>query len=77
MGSNFCGNVFLQQGIKSYWEWRRDDSLMLATIRDATWNVPNIQHIIRRSKRWEYLDIPGNVIEKIKGPAHMVEGDTP
>ena len=32
-------------GVKSYWEKRRGDSLMLATICDDTWNVLNMQHI--------------------------------
>ena len=28
-----------------YWERRRDDSLMLATIHDDTWNMLNMQQI--------------------------------
>ena len=32
--------VFLQQSLTSYWEKRKDDSLMLATIRDDTCNSP-------------------------------------
>ena len=32
---------------------------MLAAIRDDTWNVLNMQHIIANSKRWDYSDIPG------------------
>ena len=47
---------------------------MLATIRDDTWNVLNVQHIIPNSKRWDYVDIPGGGQKYIKGPAHMVEG---
>ena len=47
---------------------------MLATIRDDTWNVLNMQHIIPNSKRWDDSDIPGGGHKKIKGPAHMVEG---
>ena len=47
---------------------------MLATIRDDTWNVLNIQHITLNSKRWDYLDTPGGGHKKIKVPAHMVEG---
>ena len=39
--SNFIV-MFLQQSLKSYWERKRDDSLMLATIRDDTWNVFNV-----------------------------------
>ena len=42
--------------IKSYWEKRRDDALMLATIHDDTWNMLNMQHII--PNRWDYSDIP-------------------
>ena len=48
---------------------------MLATIRDNTWNVLNLQHKTPNSKGWDYLDTPGGGHEKIKGPAHMVEGD--
>ena len=36
-----------QQGLKRYWEKRRDDSLMLATIHEDTWKVLNMQHITR------------------------------
>ena len=57
IGIVITGSVFLQQSLKSYWE-RRDDSLMLATIRDDTLNVPNTQHIIPNPKRWDYSDIP-------------------
>ena len=65
------------QGIKSYWERKRDESLMLATIRNDTWKVLNMQHITLNSKRWAYSNIPGGShgTEKIKGPAHMVEGN--
>ena len=38
---------------------------MLATIRDDTWNVFNMQHITPNSKRWDYSDIPDAEI-KIK-----------
>ena len=48
---------------------------MLATIRDDTWTVLNMQHITPNSKRWDYSDILGGSHKKIKGPAHMVEGD--
>ena len=47
---------------------------MLATIRDDTWNMLNMQHITPNSKRWDYSDIPGGSHKQIKGPAHMVEG---
>ena len=47
---------------------------MLATIRDDTWNVLNMQHIIPNSERWNHSDTPGGGHKKIKGPAHMVEG---
>ena len=36
---------------------------MVATIRDNTWNVLNMQRVILNSKRWDYSDIPGGVIE--------------
>ena len=48
---------------------------MLATNRDDTWNVLNMQHITPILKRWEYSNAPGGGHKKIKGPAHMVEGD--
>ena len=48
--------------------------MKLATIRDDTWNVLNMQHITQNSKRWDYSDIPGGSHGQIKGPAHMVEG---
>ena len=50
-------------------------TLMLALICDDTWNVLNMQHITPNSKRWDYSDIPSGCTEKIKGPAHMAEGD--
>ena len=59
--------------LKSYWG-RRDDSLTLATIRDDTWNVLNIQQITPHSKRRDYSDTPCSGHKKIKAPAHMVEG---
>ena len=40
----------------SYREKRRDGPLMLATIRDDTWNQLNIQHITPNSKRWDHSD---------------------
>ena len=30
----------------------------MAIIRDDTWNVLNMQHIVPNSKRWDYSDIP-------------------
>ena len=48
---------------------------MLATVRDDTWNVLNMQHITLNSKRWDYPAIPGGGTEKIKGPTHIAEGD--
>ena len=48
---------------------------MLATICDDTWNVLNMKHITPNLKRWDYSDIPGGGTEKIKEPAHVVEGD--
>ena len=48
---------------------------MLATIRDDTWNVLNMQRITQMSKRRDYSDIHSDGHKKIKrGPAHMVEG---
>ena len=47
---------------------------MLATIRDDTWNVLNMQHITANSKRWDYSDITGGGHKQIKGPAHMIDG---
>ena len=41
-----------------YWEKRRGDSFMLATIRDDTWNMLNMQHMTPNSIRWDYSDIP-------------------
>ena len=38
---------------------------MLATIRDDTWNMLNMQHITPNSKRWDYSDIPGGCHKKI------------
>ena len=58
---------FLQQSLKSYWERRRDDSLMLAKLRDDTWNMLNMQHIIPNSKRWDFSDIVV-AINKLKDP---------
>ena len=49
-------------------ERRRDDSLMLTTIRDDTWNVLNMQHITPNSKRWDYSDIPGGGHNTLKDP---------
>ena len=42
-----------------YWEKTRYGLLMLATIRDDTWNVLTMPHITPNSKRWDYSDIPG------------------
>ena len=49
---------------------------MMATIREDTWNVINMQHITPNSKRWDNSDIPGGGHKKIKGPppTYMVEG---
>ena len=37
-------------GVKSYWERKRDDSLMLVTICHDTWNMLNMQHITPNQK---------------------------
>ena len=47
---------------------------MLATIRDDTWNVQNMLHIIINLKRWNIQTSPMVAIDRLKGPAHMVEG---
>ena len=47
---------------------------MLATIRDETWDVLNMQHVIPNSKRWDYSDIPSGGQNRLKGPSHMAEG---
>ena len=39
-------HIILQQCQKNHSETRRDDPLMLATIRDDTWNVLNMQHVM-------------------------------
>ena len=36
--------------VKSYWEKRKDDSIMLATIHDNTWKVLKLQHITQTGK---------------------------
>ena len=41
----FSDNVFLQKGLKNYWEKTWDDSLTLATIHNDTWNVLNVQQV--------------------------------
>ena len=65
-----------QQVLKRYWEKRRDDSLMLATIiiHEDTWKVLNMQHITSNSKRRDYSNIPSGGVWKIKGPAYLVDG---
>ena len=45
---------------------------MLATNRDDTWNVINMQHRTPNSKRWDHSHIHGDGHKKINGPAHMV-----
>ena len=41
---------------------------MLATIRDDTWNMLNMQQIIPNWKRWYYSDIPGGGHNRLKDP---------
>ena len=43
---NFLVVLSFSKALKSYWEKRRDESWMLATIRYDTRNVLNMQHII-------------------------------
>ena len=40
---------------------------MLATIRDDTWNVLNMQRITSNFKKWDHADSPGGDHKKIKG----------
>ena len=47
---------------------------MLATIRDDTWNVRNMQHIIPNSKRNGIIQTSPVVAIYIQGLAHIVEG---
>ena len=43
---------------------------MLATIRDDTWNVLNMQHITSNlKKKWDYSDIPSGGHKRLKEPA--------
>ena len=51
-----------------------DASLTLATIRDDTRNVLNMQHITSNSKSWKYSDIPSGGHKGIKGLTHKVKG---
>ena len=57
-----------QQGLINYYDERRYDTLMLVTIRDDIWNVPNMQYITPNSKIWDYKDTPVGSTLKIKGP---------
>ena len=72
--SNFLVMFFSSKAWRAIEKKRRDGSLKLATIRDDTWNVLNLQHITPNSKRWDYSDIPSGSHGQIQGPAHMVEG---
>ena len=47
---------------------------MLDTMRDDTRNVQHETHNPKFEKM-DYSDIPSGSIWKIKGPAHLVEGD--
>ena len=38
---------------------------MMATIRDDTRNVLNMQHITPNSERWDYSDMPAGGIHKV------------
>ena len=49
---------------------------MLATIRDDTWKVLNIQHITPNLKWWDYSDTPAGGHKNIKEPPYMVEEAT-
>ena len=39
-----------------------------------TWKVLNMQHITPNSKSWDYSDMPGGGVWKIKGPTYLVDG---
>ena len=43
----------------------------MATIRDDTWNVLNMQNITPNPKLLDYLDIPGGVTFKIQTKCSM------
>ena len=47
---------------------RKNSSLMMATIRNDTLNVLNMQHITPNSKRWNHSDIPGGGHKRLKDP---------
>ena len=44
---------------------------MLATIRDDTWYVHNMQHITPNNKRRDYLEIPVGGTSRIEGPTQQ------
>ena len=44
---------------------------MLATIRDDTWYVHNMQHITPNNKTWDYLEIPVGGTSMIEGPTQQ------
>ena len=44
-----------------------NDSVMLGTMRDDTWNMLNMQHITPNSKKQDYSDISGGGHKKTNG----------
>ena len=44
---------------------------MLATIRDDTWYVHNMQHITPDNKIWHYLEIPVGGTLRIEEPTQQ------
>ena len=72
---NVTSSWHFPNGYEPYWERRRGDSLILATVRDDTWNMPNMQHITPNWKIWDYSGIPVWVTNRWKKPAHLDEGD--
>ena len=57
--AKFWRNCLTSARAKELLKGRMDDSLMLATICVDTWNVLNMHQIAPKSKRWDYLEIPG------------------
>ena len=41
---------------------------MLATICDDTWNMLNMQHVTPNSERWDYSEISGGGMDRLKDP---------
>ena len=51
---------------------------MLATIRDDTWNMLNMQHMIPNSRKWDYSDLSGGGRKNIfEGGHHLIKAPNP